>query len=264
MASEEERSVDDLFGQLPQDGQRALEQIGMGLPELRRIAAREDGMRQVRGILSEFATAPDPRRPGDDEGPAQRAAVWPWVRLLLVAAASVFTCLLSSLFIGKAAALVGLALALLVFWVAFRTRSSHGGVVARWLTLAAYLILVSVGSYFANAWYLQVRGEEQTVTIASPTHQWTHGTRETYCRVQLNDGSVHEVISNKENCADRVGQKVLAVVDPAGHYEPSLGTKSDIGGVLEGYVCLGAAAVLVLAPVTAAMTGRAKEARSAA
>jgi hypothetical protein len=113
-----------------------------------------------------------------------------------------------------------------------------------------------VGSYFENAWYLQVRGVQQTVTLASPTHQWTHGTRETYCRVRLRDGSVHEVVDNKEDCADRVGQRVTAVVDPAGHYKPSLGTKSDVGGVLEGYVCLGAGVILVLAPLTAAVMGR--------
>ncbi|MEV6760990.1 hypothetical protein AB0N16_10140 [Streptomyces sp. NPDC051105] len=257
MASEDERSVDELFAELPEKWQRALEEAGMGLPELRRIAAGPDGMRRVRAILAEFSestTSPRPARTGYGYGGGTPA--WPWARLLLVAAASVAVCLLSSLFIGKAAAFVGLLLGLPVFWVAFKTRDTRGAPVARYVTAAAYLVLVLVGSYFANAWYLQLRGVEQTVTIAAPTHQWTHGTRETYCRVRLRDGSVHEVIDNKENCADRVGRSTTAVVDPAGHYKPSLGTKSDIGGVLEGYLCLGAAAVLVLAPVAVVVMGR--------
>ncbi|MFD4504527.1 hypothetical protein [Streptomyces sp. NPDC058457] len=260
MASEDERSVDELFAELPEKWQRSLEEVGLGLPELRRIAAGPDGTRRVRTILAEFSEAttnPRPARAGWT-GYGGGTPVWPWARLLLVAVVSVVVCLLSSLFIGKAAAFVGLLLGLPVFWVAFKTRDSRGAPVARYATAAAYLVLVLVGSYFANAWYLQLRGVEQTVTIATPTHQWTHGTRETYCRVRLRDGSVHEVIDNKENCADRVGQTTTAVIDPAGHYKPSLGTKSEIGGLLEGYVCLGAAVVLVLAPVTAVVMGRRK------
>jgi hypothetical protein len=122
-------------------------------------------------------------------------------------------------------------------------------------------VLIGVGSFSANSWYLEVRGAEQTVTIASPAHQWTHGTRETYCRVRLRDGSVRQVLDNRENCADRVGLKDTAVVDPAGHYRPFLGTKSDLGGTVQGYVGLGAAAVLVLAPAAAAVTGRARPAQ---
>ncbi|MFJ8490995.1 hypothetical protein ACIRBZ_21970 [Streptomyces sp. NPDC094038] len=260
MASDDERSVDELFAELPEKWQRSLEEVGMGLPELRRIAAGPDGMRRVRMILAEFSDAvtnPRPARAGYG-GYGGGTPVWPWARLLLVAVVSVVVCLFSSLFIGKAAAFVGLLLGLPVIWVAFKTRDSRGAPVARYVTAAAYLVLVLVGSYFANAWYLQLRGVEQTVTIAAPTHQWTHGTRETYCRVRLRDGSVHEVIDNKENCADRVGQTTTAVVDPAGHYKPSLGTKSAIGGVPEGYVCLGAAVVLVLAPVTVVTMGRRK------
>ncbi|MFJ9565606.1 hypothetical protein ACIRQQ_36905 [Streptomyces fuscichromogenes] len=255
MASEDERSVDELFAELPEKWQWSLEEAGLGLPELRRVAAGPDGMRRVRTILSEFSEAtsgPRPARTGYGGG----TPAWPWVRLFLVAAVSVVVCLLCSLFIGKAAAFVGLLLGLPVFWVAFKTRDSRGAPVARYLTAAAYLVLVLVGSYFANAWYLQLRGVEETVTIVTPTHQWTHGTRETYCRVRLRDGSVHEVISDKENCADRVGQTTTAVVDPAGHYQPSLGTRTQLGGVLEGYVCLGAAAVLLLAPVTVVVMGR--------
>lgn len=255
MASEDERSVDELFAELPEKWQRSLEEVGLGLPELRRIAAGPEGMRRVHTILAEFSEATTHTRPAR-AGYGGGTPVWPWARLLLVAAVSVVVCLLSSLFIGKAAAFVGLLLGLPVLWVAFKTRDSRGAPVARYVTAAAYLVLVLAGSYFANAWYLQLRGTEQTVTIATPTHQWTHGTRETYCRVRLRDGSVHEVIDNKENCADRVGQTTTAVVDPAGHYKPSLGTKSEIGGVLEGYVCLGAAVVLVLAPVTVVVMGR--------
>ncbi|MEU2334897.1 hypothetical protein ABZ608_15125 [Streptomyces sp. NPDC013172] len=257
MASEDERSVDELFAELPEKWQRSLEEVGLGLPELRRIAAGPDGMRRVRTILAEFSdavTAPRPVRAGYGGG----TPVWPWARLLLVAVVAVVVCLLSSLFIGKAAAFVGLLLGLPVIWVAFKTRDSRGAPAARYVTAAVYLVLVLVGSYFANAWYLQLRGVEQTVTIATPAHQWTHGTRETYCRVRLRDGSVHEVIDNKENCADRVGQTTTAVIDPAGHYNPSLGTKSAIGGVSEGYVCLAAAVVLVLAPVTVVVMGRRK------
>ncbi|MBW8799481.1 MAG: hypothetical protein JF597_39670 [Streptomyces sp.] len=255
MASENERSVDELFAELPEKWQRSLEEVGMGLPELRRIAAGPDGMRRVRTILAEFSEAgPASRPPRMVYGGA--TPVWPWARLLLVAVVSVAVCLLSSLFVGKAAAFVGLLLGLPVIRVAFKTRDSRGAPVARYVTAAAYLVLVLVGSYFANAWYLQLRGVEQTVTIATPTHQWTHGTRETYCRVRLRDGSVHEVVDNRENCADRIGQTTTAVVDPAGHYKPSLGTKSEMGGLLEGYVCLGAAVVLVLAPVTVVAVGR--------
>ena len=255
VASEDERSVDELFAELPEKWQRSLEEVGLGLPELRRIAAGRDGMRRVRTILAEFSEAtsnPRPARAGYGGG----IPVWPWARLFLVAVVSAVVCLVCSLFIGKAAAFVGLLLGLPVFWMALKTRDSRGAPVARYVTAAAYLVLVLVGSYFANAWYLRMRGVEQTVTIAAPTRQWTHGTRETYCRVRLRDGSVHEVIDNKENCAGRIGQTTTAVVDPAGHYKPSLGGKSEIGGVVEGYICLGAAAVLLLAPVTVVVIGR--------
>lgn len=252
MAGKDERSVDELFAELPEKWQRALEEVGMGLPELRRIGAGPDGMQRVRRILSEFSTSPRPARMSDGRG----SAVWPWGRLVLLAAASVVVCLLLGLFIGKSAGFVGLGLGILVIWLAFKTPDTRGVPAARFLTVAAYFVMVLIGTSFANAWYLQLRGEEQTVTIASPAHQWTHGTRETYCRVRLTDGSVHEVIDNKDNCADRVGQTTMAVVDPSGHYDPSLGTKSDIGGIVEGYVCLGAAVVLVLTPVTAVVIGR--------
>ncbi|MGW4879900.1 hypothetical protein ACWEPI_25455 [Streptomyces sp. NPDC004262] len=255
MARDDERSVDELFAELPEKWRQSLEEVGLGLTELRRVAAGPDGMRRVRTILAEFSE-PAPAGRSARAGYGGVAPVWPWARLVLVAAVSAVVCLGASLFIGKAAALVGLLLALPVFWVAFKTRDTRGASVARYVTAAAYLVLVLVGSAFANAWYLHLRGTEQTVTVVAPAHQWTHGTRETYCRVRLRDGSVREVVADKDDCADAVGRTVTAVVDPAGHYKPALGTRSAIGGVPEGYLCLGAAVVLVLAPATAVVMGR--------
>ncbi|MFF1700330.1 hypothetical protein [Streptomyces sp. NPDC058252] len=258
MASKDEESVDELFAQLPEEGRLALEQVGMGLPELRRIAAGESGTRKVRGILSEFTANSHPRRLGDDEGPTERSAVWPWMRLLLVAVAGAAVCLLSTYFINSAALFVGWACAVPVAWVMFKTRLSRGGLVARCLIGAAYIVLIWMGTYSADEWYLQVRGQETTVTYAKPDFSVSHGVRATYCRVKLPDGSVRQVFRNDKWCTDAnmAGSEVDAVIDPAGHYRPVLGHKSDIGGTVDGYVCLGAAAVLVLAPVTAAVMGR--------
>jgi hypothetical protein len=252
MTREDDRSVEELFAELPQKRQQAMAEVGLGLPELLGMAAAPDGLRKVRRILAEVSTSPRPSRPGEGERPA----IWPWGRLLLATVASALVSLLLSLFIGTASAYVGIGLGLLVIWLAFKTPDTRGASAARLLTAVTYCVLVFVGSHSVNAWYLQLRGEQQTVTLASPTHQWTHGTRQTYCRVRLDDGSVHEVISDKDNCADGVGQKTTAVVDPSGHYDPSLGTKSDIGGIVEGYVCLGAAVVLLLTPVTAVAVAR--------
>jgi hypothetical protein len=252
VTSEDDRSVEELFAELPEKRQQAMAEVGLGLPELLRMAAAPDGLRKVRRILTDVSTSPRPSRPGE----GKRPAIWPWGRLLLATVASALVSLLLSLFIGTASAYVGIGLGLLVIWLAFKTPDSRGAPAARFLTAATYFVLIFTGSHSVNAWYLQLRGEEQTVTLASPTHQWTHGTRETYCRVRLQDGSVHEVIDNKDECADRVGQRTTAVVDPSGHYDPSLGTKSDLGGVVEGYVCLGAAVVLVLTPVIAVTAGR--------
>jgi hypothetical protein len=255
VVNEEEASVDDLFARLPEDGRRTLEQIGMGLPELRRMAARDGGMRQVRGVLSEFTTEPDPRRPGDDEGPAERADVRPWALLLAAAVAGVVLTEFSTLALHETALLVGAVWGAVVLFAAFRTRESRGGLVLRWITVAAYVVLVIVGSFGTQQWYLRLRGVEQPVTIAEPLHQWTHGTRETYCRVRLRDGSVRQVLGNREDCADRVGLKDRAVVDTADHYRPFLGTKADIGGAPGGIVALGATAVLILAPASAVALG---------
>lgn len=257
MATDDERTVDDLFAELPEDGRRTLEQIGMGLPELRRMAAGEGGMRQVRGILSEFTAKADPRRPGDDEGPAQRTALWPWLRLSLAAVAGFVVSELSNVVLGGGLSLlVGVLCGVGVVVGALKTRESRGGLVLRWLTVAAYYVLIFVASHAGQEWYLQLRGVEQTVTIAAPSHQWAHGARQTYCRVRLPDGAVHEVLSNREDCADRVGAKSTAVVDPSGRYRPFLGPKSDIGDTVETAVSLGAAVVLVLAPAGAVALGR--------
>ncbi|MFJ6837459.1 hypothetical protein [Streptomyces sp. NPDC091209] len=256
MVNEEEESVDDLFARLPEDGRRALEQVGMGLPELRRMAARDGGMRQVRGVLSEFTVKSSPRRPGDDEGPEERAAVRPWALLFVAAVAGVVLTELSTLVLHETALLVGAVWGLAVLFAAFRTRESRGGLVLRWITVAAYAVLVIAGSFGTQQWYLSLRGVEQPVTIAEPLHQWTHGTRETYCRVRLRDGSVRRVLGNRENCADRVGLKDTAVVDPMGRYRPFLGTKAEIGGTAGGLAALGATAVLILAPASAVALGR--------
>ncbi|MEU9209032.1 hypothetical protein AB0D27_14035 [Streptomyces sp. NPDC048415] len=258
MASEDERAVDDLFAELPEDGRRTLEEIGMGLPELRRIAAGEGGMRQVRGILSEFTAKADPRRPGDDEGAARRTAVWPWLRLFLAAVAGFVVCELSTLVLGGLSLLVGALCGVGVIFAALGTRESRGGLVLRWITVGAYYVLIFVASYTSQEWYLHLRGVEQTVTIAAPSHQWAHGARQTYCRVRLADGSVHQVFSNRDDCADRAGDKTTAVVDPSGRYGPFLGSKSDIGDTVETAVSLGAAAVLVLAPAGSVALGRAR------
>ncbi|WP_129307515.1 hypothetical protein [Streptomyces sp. L2] len=262
MASEDERSVDDLFAELPEDGRRTLEQVGMGLPELRRIAAGQGGMRQVRGILSEFTATADRRRRGDDEGPVQRAAVWPWLRLFLVAVAGAVVCALFHLVLGGLALLVGVACGVGVIMAALRTRESGGGLVLRWVTVAAYFVLIVVASYASQEWYLRLRGAEQTVTIAEPSHEWSHGARQTYCRVRLPDDSVHRVFSNRENCADRVGERTTAVVDPSGRYGPFLGARSEIDDTVETAVALGALGVLVLAPACAVALGRSRTRRN--
>ncbi|MFI0967416.1 hypothetical protein ACH4S8_39410 [Streptomyces sp. NPDC021080] len=255
--NEEEESVDELFARLPEDGRRTLEQIRMGLPELRRMAAGDGGMRKVRAVLSEFTSEVRPRRPGDDEGPAQRTAVRPWVLLFVAALAGVVLTEVSTLVLHETALLVGAVCALGVLFAAFRTRESRGGLALRWITVAAYAVLVVAGSFGTQQWYLRLRGVEQPVTIVRPLHQWTHGTRETYCRVRLEDGSVHQVLGNRENCADRVGLGETAVVDPTGHYRPFLGTTSEIGGTAEAIAALGAAVVLILAPASAVALGRA-------
>ncbi|MFI9603137.1 hypothetical protein ACIHCX_25380 [Streptomyces sp. NPDC052043] len=261
VASDDERTVEDLFAELPEDAQRTLEEIGMGLPELRRTAAGEGGMRKVRGILSEFSAKDDPRRPGEDEGPAQRIAVWPWLRLLLAAVAGFLVTELAGLLGGAVSLLAGVLCGIGVVLAALGTRESRGGLALRWLTVAAYYVLILVAAHTSQDWYLQLRGVEQTVTITAPSHQWAHGARQTYCRVRLPDGSVHKVLRNREDCADRAGDRTTAVIDPSGRYGPFIGSKSDIGDTVETAVALGAAAVLVLAPASAVALGRIRRSR---
>ncbi|MEU4082914.1 hypothetical protein [Streptomyces aureus] len=255
--SADDGSVDELFARLPEDGRRALEQVGMGLPVLRRMAAR-DGMPKVRAVLSEFSSRSWLRRPGDDEGPGERTAVRPWVLLALAAVAGVVLTELCTLALGETALLVGAVWGICVLFAAFRTRASHGGLALRWITVAAYVVLVLVGSFGTQRWYLRLYGAEQPVTIVQPLHQWTHGTRETYCRVRLEDGSVRQVLDDSAGCADRVGRTTTAVVDPAGRYRPFLGTTAGLGGTPEAAVALCAAAVLLLAPAGAVALGRAR------
>ncbi|MEV0639649.1 hypothetical protein AB0I77_32885 [Streptomyces sp. NPDC050619] len=262
MAPRDGRTVDEQFTQLPKSAQRALEEVGMGLPELRRIAAEDGGERRVRHIISEFVPSSGWRDFGGDDGPAARAAVWPWMRLLLVSVAAVVVCLLSTYLIGRSALFVGWACALPVAWAMFKTRLSRGGLAARCLVGAAYMVLIWDGTYAANEWYLHLRGQETQVTYAEPSYTESHGKRVTECRVKLPDGSVRTVFKNDKWCADLIGDEATAVVDPAGHYQPVLGHKSDIGGTIDGYVCLGAGAVLVLAPVTAAVIGRVRPRRN--
>ncbi|MGW7541327.1 hypothetical protein ACWGKQ_09430 [Streptomyces sp. NPDC054770] len=260
-------TVDEQFARLPPTAQTALEENGLGLPQLRRLASEEGGEQRVRLILSEFApSASDPigwwEYGGDIDG-RRRGPVWPWLRLLLVAVASVALCLLSTYWINGQALFVGGALVVPVAWAAFRTRWSRGGFVACGLIGAAYLVLIWVGSYTADEWYLHLRGQVATVTYEKPENVGSHGVTTLACRVKLPDGSVRQAFSNDKWCTDEVmvGTKRTAVIDPSGHYRPFLGHKSDIGGTAAGYVCLGAAAVLVLAPLTAAVMSRANEKR---
>ncbi|MFF4900079.1 hypothetical protein [Streptomyces sp. NPDC001068] len=51
------------------------------------------------------------------------------------------------------------------------------------------------------------------------------------------------------------------MIDPSDHYRPVLGGRSAIGGTAAAYGCLGAAAVLVLAPPVAAVMSRSNERR---
>ncbi|MGW1619858.1 hypothetical protein [Streptomyces sp. NPDC002172] len=261
-------SVDEQFARLPPTAQTALEENGLGLPQLRRMAQEEGGERRVRLILSEFSPSPpDPvgwwEYGGDIDG-LRREPVWPWLRLLLVAVASVALCLLTTYWINRQALFVGVALAVPVAWAAFRTRWSRGGFVALGLVGAAYVVLVWTGSYAADEWYLQLRGQEVKVTYEKPENVGSHGVATLACRVKLPDGSVRQVFENDKVCTDEVmvGTKWTAVIDPSDHYRPFLGHKSDIGGTVPGYLCLGAAAVLVLAPLTAAVMSRTNEVRS--
>ncbi|MFJ9901902.1 hypothetical protein ACIRVK_03165 [Streptomyces sp. NPDC101152] len=252
-------TADDLFAQLPSSTRRTLEQSGLGLPELRRIAAEPNGMRRVRHIISEFTPSIDRREP-DRDGP-----VWRWTRLLLIAVASVALCLSSTYLIGGFALFVGVACVPAVAWAGRRACSSRAEIVAYVLVGVSYVALIWVGSGQVDQWYLHLRGQEARVTYAKPERSESHGESTLYCRVRLPDGSVRQTIGNDKSCTQEsmVGTTTRAVIDPEGHYRPFLGDRSALGFGFWDYFCLGAAVVLVLVPVTAATLGGVKEARSA-
>ncbi|GGN28959.1 hypothetical protein [Streptomyces fuscichromogenes] len=264
MALGDGQTVDEQFARLPRSRQRELEEKGLGLPRLRDIALEEGGELAVRHILAEHSR-PTSRWDFDGDRRAdENRAVWPWIRLLLAAVIGVVLCLLSTYVLRSSALFVGAACGAFVAWAGFRTRRSLGGLVACGLVAVAYVALIWTGSYAADEWYLHVRGQETTVTYAKPLHeQASHGVRVTYCRVTLPDGTVRRVFLNDKRCTDEnmVGTRTPAVIDPSDHYRPVLGDKSAIGGTAAAYVCLGAAAVLVLAPVSAAVMSRANERR---
>ncbi|MFD8721891.1 hypothetical protein ACFV2H_28835 [Streptomyces sp. NPDC059629] len=265
MAPGDGQTVDEQFARLPRSRQRELEAKGLGLPRLREIALEEGGEPAVRHILAEHSRPTSGWDFDGDRRTDENRAVWPWIRLLLAAVISVVLCLLSTYVLNSSALFVGAACGVAVAWAGFRTRRSLGGLVACGLVAIAYVAVIWMGSYAADEWYLHLRGTETTVTYAKPLHeQASHGVRVTYCRVTLPNGTVRRVFQNDERCADEtlVGAKTLAVIDPSDHYRPVLGGKSAIGGTTAAYVCLGAAAVLVLAPLTAAVMSRSNERRS--
>lgn len=252
-------TADELFAALPSSTRRTLEQSGLGLPELRRIAAEPNGMRRVRHIISEFTPSADRREPAGD-GP-----VWRWTRLLLIAVASVALCLTSTYLIGGFALFVGVACVPAVAWAGRRACSSSAEIVAYVLVGVSYVALIWVGAGQADRWYLHLRGQEARVTYAKPERSESHGESTLYCRVRLPDGSVRQTIENDKSCTQEtmVGTTTRAVIDPEGNYRPFLGDRSSLGFGFWDYFCLGAGAVLVLVPVTAAMVGGVNEARSA-
>ncbi|MEV7977456.1 hypothetical protein [Streptomyces sp. NPDC086519] len=264
MAPGDGQTVDEQFARLPGSRQRELEAKGLGLPRLREIALEEGGEPAVRHILAEHSRPSSGWDFDGDRRTDESRTVWPWIRLLLAAVIGVFLCLLSTYVLNSSALFVGAAWGVAVAWAGFRTRRSLGGLVACGLVAVAYVALVWMGSYAADEWYLHLRGQETTVTYAKPLHeQASHGVRVTYCRVTLPDGTIRRVFRNDKRCADEssVGTRTLAVIDPSDHYRPVLGGRSAIGGTSAAYGCLGAAAVLVLAPLTAAVMSRSNERR---
>ncbi|MEW2300596.1 hypothetical protein AB0958_11565 [Streptomyces sp. NPDC006655] len=243
MTRKDGRTVDELFAGLPPTKQRTFEEVGLGLPELRRIAEEDGHTRRVQRILDI-----DGGKPSDDP-----ARAWPWIRLPLVALVGVAVCLASTYLIGRYAVFVGLVWSVAVIWTAVSAPLRRGGPVLRGVVVAAYVVLVWLGSQQADRWYLQVRGQETTVTYAKAVDRGSHGVTTLYCRVKLPDGAIRQVFDNDKWCTDvtMVGTRTQAVVDPAGHYRPFLGHKSDLDNGIIDYLCLGAAVVLVLAPVTA-------------
>ncbi|MFE4962004.1 hypothetical protein [Streptomyces sp. NPDC056660] len=264
MALGDGQTVDEQFARLPRSRQRELEEKGLGLPRLRDIALEEGGEQAVQHILAEHSRPSSLWDFDGDRRTDESRGAWPWIRLLLAAVVGVVLCLLSTYVLNSSALFVGVACAVAVAWAGFKTRRSLGGLAACGLVAVAYVALIWMGSYAADEWYLHLRGQETTVTYAKPLHeQASHGVRVTYCRVTLPDGAVRRVFENDKRCTDEamVGAKTLAVIDPSDHYRPVLGGKSAIGGTAAAYACLGAAVVLVLTPVTAAVLSRSNERR---
>ncbi|MEU2778371.1 hypothetical protein ABZ646_37205 [Streptomyces sp. NPDC007162] len=264
MAPGDGQTVDEQFARLPRSRQRELEAKGLGLPRLREIALEQGGEPAVQHILAEHSRPASRWDLDGDRGADEGRAVWPWIRLLLVAFLGVVLCLLSTYVLGSSALFVGAACGVAVAWAGFRTRRSLGGLVTCGLVAVSYVALIWVGSYAADEWYLHLRGQETTVAYAKPLHeQASHGVRVTYCRVTLPDGAVRRVFENDKRCTDETmaGARTRAVIDPSDHYRPVLGGKSAIGGIAAAYGCLGAAAVLVLAPLAAAVMSRSNERR---
>ncbi|WP_369224526.1 hypothetical protein AB5J52_27365 [Streptomyces sp. R39] len=262
MAPGDGQTVDEQFARLPRSRQRELETKGLGLSRLREIALEEGGEQAVRHLLAEHSRPSSGWDFDGDRRTDESRAVWPWIRLLLTAVIGVVLCLLSTYVLNSSALFVGAACGVAVAWAGFRTRRSLGGLVACGLAAVAYVALIWIGSYAADEWYLHLRGQETTVTYAKPLHeQASHGVRVTYCRVTLPDGTVRRVFRNDTRCTDEssAGARTLAVIDPSDHYRPVLGGKSAIGGIAAAYGCLGAAVVLVLAPLTAAVMSRSNE-----
>ncbi|MFK0109204.1 hypothetical protein [Streptomyces sp. NPDC091217] len=265
MAPGDGQTVDEQFARLPRSRQRELEEKGLGLLRLRDMALEEGGESAVQHILAEHSRSSSRWDFDGDRRTDAGRTVWPWMRLLVVAVIGVVLCLLSTYVLNSSALFVGAAWGVAVAWAGFRTRRSLGGLVACGLVAVAYVVLIWMGSYAADEWYLHLRGQETTVTYAKPVHeQASHGVRVTYCRVRLPDGALRRVFKNDKSCTDEAmaGAKTRAVIDPSDHYRPVLGDKSAIGGTADAYVCLGAAAVLVLAPLTAAVMSRSNERRS--
>ncbi|MGW1877220.1 hypothetical protein [Streptomyces sp. NPDC001975] len=265
MALGDGQTVDEQFARLPRSRQRELEEKGLGLPRLREIALEEGGEPAVQHILAEHSRPSSLWDFDGDRRTDESRGAWSWIRLLLAAVIGVVLCLLSTYVLNSSALFVGVACGVVVAWAGFKTRRSLGGLVACGLVAVAYVALIWMGSYAADEWYLHLRGQETTVTYAKPLHeQASHGVRVTYCRVTLPDGTVRRVFKNDKRCTDEtmVGARTLAVIDPSDHYRPVLGGKSAIGGTAAAYVCVGAAAVLVLPPVMAAVMSRSNERRS--
>lgn len=255
----ESGTADELFAHLPAATRRTLEQSGLGLPELRRIAAEDGGERRVRHIISEFSPGADSR------GPAGDGALRRWMRLLVVAVAGVVVCLSSTYVIGPYSLLVGVAWVPAVAWAGFWARSSWVGTVAYCFVGVSYVVLILVGSGQTDQWYLHLRGQKARVTYVQPERSESHGVSSLYCRVRLPDGSVRQVLGNDKRCTHEamIGTTTRAVIDPEGHYRPFLGDRSALRFGFWDYLSLGAAAVLVLVSVTAAVLSGVNEARGA-